>query len=1184
MYRGINGATIITNNYAVQGIVGETGSTFNLGASDVLGAGIYLTTGATLVGQGAHIVNSGLSGRTTAGVYLSQGAQAVLTNSVIQSTVGNGVDVRYDSQMTLTGSQVTGLTGALVSTGATLNLIQSTITGTGGNSTPVLDSGMFLSDGGTVNMSQGSTITGTNSGVLIGFGGSSDLVVDNSTIAATAGSGILIGGLPGLTGSANILLRNGSVLSGSNGVALEVEFGSSATLGVDGSTLEGGLSADGASQLTATLAQSVMTGDVTTTAGSRTDLTAVNSQLTGNVSTTGGSTLLLGLSGSSLTGDITASDASQVAINLAGAVVNGNVSADATSVATLQLEGSQLTGNVTNVGTVDVRNASVLTGNITGSDTVQLTGAQVDGDLTQVTSVSLTGGSVLNGNIAGSDTLELEASSLTGDVTNSGSVALSNGSVLTGTISGSGTVQLSGSQVNGNLTQVNSVSLTGGSVLNGDIAGSDTLQLDASSLTGDVTNTGSVALSNGSVLTGNISGSGAVQLTGSQVNGDLTQVSSVALAGGSVLNGDNTGSAAVQLDDSAMTGNVTQSGSVVLSSGSVLTGNVNGSDTVQLTGSQVNGNLTQVGSVALVGSSALNGDITGGGAVQLVASSMTGNVITTDSVALSEGSLLTGNVADSASVQLDGAQLKGDVTGMTDLSLANSSLMTGNFTVTGGTGTAQLTDSTWAGDAAAVGGGVLHTLLTGSELDGDVSADSGSEVTVALSGNSLLVGALTNVASVTLSESSWSVTGDSSVGAMTLDDSTVTLGAPGQFYRLALGSLEGNGTFKMNVDFARELGSFLDVSGTASGQYALLVSASGEDPSKDSSLQVVHTGAGSTAQFSLLGGPVDVGTYSYDLIQRGTNWYLDSDTKTISPGTRSVLALFNTAPTVWYGELSTLRSRMGELRYNDGAAGGWMRAYGNQYNVSTSSGVGYQQNQHGLTFGADGRLPVGDGHWLAGLMGGYSDSTLALNGGTSGNVDSYYVGAYTTWLNPDSGYYFDGVLKFNRFQNSSRVSMSDGTRSKGNYTNNGVGTSLEFGRHIKLQDGYFVEPYAQLAGVTIGGRDYRLNNGMQADGDATRSLLGKVGSTVGRTLELGNGTSLQPYLRAALAHEFVNNNRVQINDTTFNNDLSGSRGELGAGVSLAMSERLQLHVDLEYSNGTHIEQPWGANVGLRFAW
>jgi len=327
-----------------------------------------------------------------------------------------------------------------------------------------------------------------------------------------------------------------------------------------------------------------------------------------------------------------------------------------------------------------------------------------------------------------------------------------------------------------------------------------------------------------------------------------------------------------------------------------------------------------------------------------------------------------------------------------------------------------------------------------------------------------------------------------------------------------------------------------------------------------------------------------MGTYSYELSQQnGNDWYLVNTGK-VSAGTSAVLALFNTAPTVWYGELSTLRSRMGELRINGAQPGGWIRTYGNKFDAKAASGVGYQQTQQGISFGADAPLPVGDGQWLVGLLGGYSKSDLDLDRGTSGKVSSYYLGAYTTWLDQDSGYYFDGVLKFNRFRNEADVSLSDGTESKGDYDNNGVGASLEFGKHIKLDNGYFVEPYTQLSGVVIQGKDYDLDNGMQAEGDRTRSLLGKLGTTAGRNFDLGEGKVVQPYVRAAYVHEFAKNNDVEVNNNVFNNDLSGSRGELGAGVAMSMSDRLQLHADFEYSNGDKIEQPWGANVGLRYSW
>jgi outer membrane autotransporter protein len=111
--------------------------------------------------------------------------------------------------------------------------------------------------------------------------------------------------------------------------------------------------------------------------------------------------------------------------------------------------------------------------------------------------------------------------------------------------------------------------------------------------------------------------------------------------------------------------------------------------------------------------------------------------------------------------------------------------------------------------------------------------------------------------------------------------------------------------------------------------------------------------------------------------------------------------------------------------------------------------------------GADAPLPLGDGQWLLGVMAGHSTSDLDLHYGTSGTIKSYYLGTYLTWMDETSGYYVDSTLKLNRFRNEAKVGMSDGQRSKGDYDNNGLGGSVEVGRHIKLDDGYFIEPFTQ---------------------------------------------------------------------------------------------------------------------------
>ena len=469
-----------------------------------------------------------------------------------------------------------------------------------------------------------------------------------------------------------------------------------------------------------------------------------------------------------------------------------------------------------------------------------------------------------------------------------------------------------------------------------------------------------------------------------------------------------------------------------------------------------------------------------------------------------------------------------------------------------------------------------------SRLNGNLVAFDTSILNVTLQESAQLTGNIINSNSLAInSGASWQMVDDSNVKSLSMNGGRVSFGE-GAFKTLTLGELSGNGTFDMRINLDNHSGDLLKVNGQANGNHTLKVQNTGLElvTPEVEPLMVVDT-EGGDAQFDLLGGKADLGVYSYELEQRGDDWFIVGSGKTISPSTQSVLALFNAAPNIWNSELSTLRSRMGEVRGKP-LGGAWMRSYGSRFNASTGDGVNYQQKQSGLTLGVDAPLQVGIGELSLGVMVGYSKNDLDLSRGTTGNVDSYYVGGYGTWL-LDDGYYLDGVLKLNRFRNESKVAMSDGTKAKGDYESSAVGGSLEFGRHINFADGYFLEPYAQLSSVWVQGDSYTLDNGMQANNERTQSTLGKVGTSAGRSIALKDGGVLTPYVRVAMAQEFSGSNDVKVNDKRFGNDLSGSRAELGAGVSVSLSERLQLHADFDYMKGKNVEQPWGANVGLKLA-
>ncbi|WP_331695116.1 autotransporter outer membrane beta-barrel domain-containing protein [Pseudomonas sp. ZY71] len=632
--------------------------------------------------------------------------------------------------------------------------------------------------------------------------------------------------------------------------------------------------------------------------------------------------------------------------------------------------------------------------------------------------------------------------------------------------------------------------------------------------------------------------------------------------------------------------------------------------TVTATDSQFRGGEAGIQITALSNLTLIDSEVTGQAAGSVGLNMIGGEVHATNGTRISGDRAGVRMVNDSSvsgsnTLVLDGASVEGrngpaiEVAGGANviIEVLNNSTLQGSANQLlavqeASTAAVKVGNSTLIGNFSVTGASTADFIFDRGHMTGDMLVEDGSTANVTLQNQSQFTGRLDKVASVNINDNSnWTLTGDDFVGAMRLEGGRVIFGAaqaPATYFELTVGSLAGTGTFEMKGDFANGQRDFLNVLGQSEGQFDLAVQASGLDAASPQQLTLVRTGTTDGANFALAGDQrVDVGTWSYGLASReieggAKEWFLDPTTEVISPGARSVLALFNTAPTVWYGELSSLRSRMGELRFNGGQAGGWIRTYGNKYNVADGSGVGYQQTQQGLSLGADAR--VGESQVLVGVLAGTSESDLDLNRGTSGTVKSYYVGPYVTWLDSDTGNYFDGVLKFNRFRNESKVNLSDGSRTKGDYDNWGVGGSAEFGRHIKLANDYFFEPFAQLSAVQIQGQHYTLDNDMDADGDRMRSLLGKAGATFGRNFGFANGAAAQPYVRAAVAHEFASNNEVKVNNNVFNNDLSGSRAEFGAGVAVAMSQRWQMHFDLDYAKGKHIEQPYGVNLGLRYFW
>ncbi|MEC4630803.1 autotransporter YejO [Escherichia coli] len=410
--------------------------------------------------------------------------------------------------------------------------------------------------------------------------------------------------------------------------------------------------------------------------------------------------------------------------------------------------------------------------------------------------------------------------------------------------------------------------------------------------------------------------------------------------------------------------------------------------------------------------------------------------------------------------------------------------------------------------------------------------------------------------------------------------SSVTASAE-NFTTLTTNTLSGNGNFYMRTDMANHQSDQLNVTGQATGDFKIFVTDTGASPAAGDSLTLVTTGGGDAA-FTLgnAGGVVDIGTYEYTLLDNGNHsWSLAENRAQITPSTTDVLNMAAAQPLVFDAELDTVRERLGSVKGVSYDTAMWSSAINTRNNVTTDAGAGFEQTLTGLTLGIDSRFSREESSTIRGLFFGYSHSDIGFDRGGKGNVDSYTLGAYAGWEH-QNGAYVDGVVKVDRFANTIHGKMSNGATAFGDYSSNGAGAHVESG--FRWVDGLWsVRPYLAFTGFTTDGQDYTLSNGMRADVGNTRILRAEAGTAVSYHMDLQNGTTLEPWLKAAVRQEYADSNQVKVNDDgKFNNDVAGTRGVYQAGIRSSFTPTLSGHLSVSYGNGAGVESPWNTQAGV----
>ncbi|HDI6064912.1 TPA: AIDA repeat-containing protein, partial [Escherichia coli] len=402
--------------------------------------------------------------------------------------------------------------------------------------------------------------------------------------------------------------------------------------------------------------------------------------------------------------------------------------------------------------------------------------------------------------------------------------------------------------------------------------------------------------------------------TSTTINGGLQVVSSGGSATSTTINSDgwqnvfSGGSAtsttinsggwqAVYSGGSATSTTINSGGQLSVFSGSAVDITQNSGGAIETdTSSDLSGTNAK-GSFSIAGGSANNMLLENGGSLMVLDGHQA-----SDTTVGSYGTLgvVSGSVLRGTTTLLDKSRLAGDVvTNEGNLYFLNNSAATFIGTLTGTGSLTQAGGNTrFSGQLSQDGGIILQSgaAMTMDALQAKANVTTWSGTTLTLDNGSILTGSVTGdntgAGDMTVKGASvWHPDGDSTVGALTLDNGTVDfhpltttrLTPVFRAVSLTAGSLSGNGRFLMNTDIASHTGDILNVTGNASGNFVLDIKNTGREPvSAGTPLQVVHTGSGDAA-FTLNGGKVDAGTWEYYLSKENTDWYLKADAS--QPGT-----------------------------------------------------------------------------------------------------------------------------------------------------------------------------------------------------------------------------------------------------------------------------------------------------------
>lgn len=288
-------------------------------------------------------------------------------------------------------------------------------------------------------------------------------------------------------------------------------------------------------------------------------------------------------------------------------------------------------------------------------------------------------------------------------------------------------------------------------------------------------------------------------------------------------------------------------------------------------------------------------------------------------------------------------------------------------------------------------------------------------------------------------------------------------------------------------------------------------------------------------------------------------------------------ALTSTAM-AWKSNTNDLQRRLGDLRLANTNQGVWAKYIGGKSKIT--DGADAHMTYNGVQVGYDHKVSNG---WIFGGAIDYSTSSNSyVNGSGDGKLGG--IALYGT-KHHDDGRYLDIIARGNRLSNDYKLYSVGGQRVNGDYHTYGTSLSAEYGKRIKKENGFYIDPSVEFIVGHLNGVSYDASvvggGSMHVKADAVNSAVGRLGIGIGKETEKSN-----IFAKLALAHEFSGKANTTYSapgnptvQTTV--DLKDIWLDAEIGGSWSVRPSTYLYGTFTKNFGAIVENTWRIDAGIR---